>query len=157
MGSLTRQRAQNRLTTALEQRLAAADSSAAERAIYRDAVDRLCRIAIDATELNRLAREFAVDPEAISFPDASGESFPPSGVVTVSPHEPTITGWAPGEACPACEHPTVHAIVRAGVQFHADGAWEFDETLAIYEAFCPECDWLPPVVDGPDHASERVQ
>lgn len=147
MGSLTRMRARNRLQTALEQRLATVDTPDATRAIYQDAVDRLCRIALDDAELDRLAREFAVDPESISFPAASGESAPPSDVVPPESPEPTITGWAPGEACPACEHSTVHAIVRAGMQFHVDGGWAFDETLAIYEAFCPECDWLPPVVD----------
>lgn len=54
-------------------------------------------------------------------------------------------GWRPGESCPACGNETVHAIVRAGMQFHADGSWDFDETLAMYEVFCPVCDWLPPV------------
>lgn len=35
------------------------------------------------------------------------------------------------------------------MQFHADGGLDYDETLAIYETFCPECDWLPPVANGP--------
>ena len=54
-------------------------------------------------------------------------------------------GWVPGDECPDCGHGAVHAIVRAGVLFRDDGSWEFDETLAVYEAFCPSCDWLPPV------------
>jgi len=54
-------------------------------------------------------------------------------------------GWKPGNACPECGHPTVRAIVRIGMSFHDDGAWELDERLQIYEAFCPVCDWLPPI------------
>lgn len=65
--------------------------------------------------------------------------------------EPTIdlptADWRPGDPCPNCGHRTVHAIVRAGVRFHETGSWDFDETLAAYEAFCPACDWLPPVID----------
>jgi hypothetical protein len=29
--------------------------------------------------------------------------------------------------------------------FYENGDWEFDQTLAVYEAFCPSCDWLPPI------------
>jgi hypothetical protein len=65
------------------------------------------------------------------------------------PVEATIdldaAGWTPGEPCPKCENSTIVAIVRAGVQFHDNGSWSYDETLGIYEAFCPECDWLPPI------------
>lgn len=312
MGSLTRMRARNRLQTALEQRLATADTPAAKRAIYQDAVDRLCRIALADAEVDRLAREFAVNPESIAFPDSPGASAlaakstaadtpersgyeatcvdehrlgdtveatvrryddgaiilvdsattesatsepAETGVVILSTAQaaafvrlvdlyapqaadadasvdqlptgsqhslgtdllgkevlvercstteiafdapartqecllhtdqvqdlyeylndvgvghrlavvdasaadadacataPELTvdlvaaGWDPGEPCPACAHPIVHAIVRAGMQCHADGSWDYDETLAIYEAFCPECDWLPPVAD----------
>jgi hypothetical protein len=59
--------------------------------------------------------------------------------------DPSAAGWRPGEPCPECGHSVVHAIVRAGVQFRSDGSWEFDETLGVYDAFCPTCDWLPPV------------
>lgn len=313
MGSLTRMRARNRLQTALEQRLATADTPAATHAIYQDVVDRLSRIALDDAEVDRIARALAVRPDSIAFPDSPEESAPAgttatadaperagyeatcvderrlgntveatvrrydggaiilvdsattdsatseladAGVVILSPAqaaafvglvhryasqaadadvsvdqlpigaqhslgvdqlgeevlakrlgtteirfespanaqechlhtdqaqdlfeyfvavgfgrrlavmnapaadadgcatapEPTVdlaaAGWAPGEPCPACGHPIVHAIVRAGMQFHADGSWDYDESLAIYEAFCPECDWLPPVADG---------
>ena len=54
-------------------------------------------------------------------------------------------GWQPGDPCPECGYSIVHAIVRAGVTFRSDGSWALDETLGVYEAFCPECDWLPPV------------
>lgn len=53
--------------------------------------------------------------------------------------------WTPGEPCPNCGHGSVHTIVRAGVLFRDIGSWEVDEILGIYEAFCPNCDWLPPV------------
>ena len=59
--------------------------------------------------------------------------------------DPSTAGWRPGKPCPECGHSVVHAIVRAGVQFRSDGSWEFDETLGVYDAFCPECDWLPSV------------
>lgn len=54
-------------------------------------------------------------------------------------------GWQPGDPCPECDHSIVHAIVRAGVTFRSDGSWALEETLGVYEAFCSECDWLPPV------------
>jgi ribosomal protein S27AE len=54
-------------------------------------------------------------------------------------------GWVPGTACPNCGHGNVHAIVRAGILFRDIGSWEVEEILGIYEAFCPNCDWLPPV------------
>lgn len=164
MGSLTHMRARTRLQTALEQRLAIADTPAAKRTVYQDAVNRLARIAIDAAELDRVAWALAVTPESIAFPGQPADQEP--SVEVLSPCasatsdaggeaalEPTVdlaaAGWEPGEPCPACEHLIVHAIVRAGMQFHADGRWDYDETLAIYEAFCPECDWLPPVTEGP--------
>ncbi len=55
------------------------------------------------------------------------------------------TGWRPGDCCPACGNSTVYAIVRAGMRFDVNGSWTLDETLSIYDAFCPMCDWLPPV------------
>ena len=54
-------------------------------------------------------------------------------------------GWIPGSPCPACGHGNVHTIVRAGVLFRDIGSWEVEEILGVYEAFCPNCDWLPPV------------
>ena len=54
-------------------------------------------------------------------------------------------GWRPGEACPECGHGNVHTIVRAGVLFRDLGSWEVEEILGVYEAFCSNCDWLPPV------------
>lgn len=54
-------------------------------------------------------------------------------------------GWIPGSPCPACGHGNVHTIVRAGVLFRNIGSWEVEEILGVYEAFCPNCDWLPPV------------
>lgn len=162
MGSLAHMRARTRLQTALEQRLAIADTPAAKRAIYQDAVNRLVRIAVDAAELDRVAWALAVTPDSIAFPEQPAEHDPSAAAVSVdttatpvnvdTAAEPTVdlaaAGWEPGNPCPACGHPIVHAIVRAGMRFHADGRWDYDETLAIYEAFCPECDWLPPVADG---------
>jgi hypothetical protein len=54
-------------------------------------------------------------------------------------------GWKPGSACPGCGHGNVHTIVRAGVLFRDIGSGEIEEILGVYEAFCPNCDWLPPV------------
>jgi hypothetical protein len=54
-------------------------------------------------------------------------------------------GWIPGSPCPACGHGNVHTIVRAGVLFRDSGSWELEEILGVYEAFCPNCDWLPSV------------
>ena len=54
-------------------------------------------------------------------------------------------GWRPGASCPACSHGNVHTIVRAGVLFRDIGSWEVEEILGVCEAFCPNCDWLPPV------------
>ena len=59
--------------------------------------------------------------------------------------DPSTAGWRPGKPCPECGHSVVHAIVRTGVRFRSDRSWEFDETLGVYDAFCPECDWLPAV------------
>jgi hypothetical protein len=53
--------------------------------------------------------------------------------------------WMPGAPCPGCGHGNVHTIVRAGVLFRDSGSWELEEILGVYEAFCPNCDWLPPV------------
>ena len=53
--------------------------------------------------------------------------------------------WTPGDPCPNCGHGNVHAIIRAGVIFRETDSWELDETLGVYEAFCPNCEWLPPV------------
>ena len=53
--------------------------------------------------------------------------------------------WTPGAPCPACGHGNIHTIVRAGVLFRDSGSWEIEEILGVYEAFCPNCDWLPPV------------
>jgi len=53
--------------------------------------------------------------------------------------------WVPGAACPNCRHGDVHTIVRAGILFRDIGSWEVQEVLGIYEAFCSNCDWLPPV------------
>jgi len=54
-------------------------------------------------------------------------------------------GWTPGEPFPACGHGAAHTIVRAGVLFRDSGDWEVEEILGVYEAFCPNCDWLPSV------------
>lgn len=52
---------------------------------------------------------------------------------------------ASGQALFKVPHSVVHAIVRAGVRFRSHGSWEFDEPLGVYDAFCPECDWFPPI------------
>jgi hypothetical protein len=56
-----------------------------------------------------------------------------------------VAEWSPGDACPNCSAGAIYAIVRAGMVFRESGDWEFDQTLAVYEAFCPSCDWLPPI------------
>lgn len=67
-----------------------------------------------------------------------------------------MTEWEPGEPCPACGHPHVHAITRAGIKYTAQGdddyTWEFEERLAIYEAFCADCSWR---WDNTDAATPR--
>jgi hypothetical protein len=65
-----------------------------------------------------------------------GERSPPSVTDAEWPIDFGRAGWAPGDECPNCGHGAVHAIVRAGVLFHDEGGGEFDETLAVYEAFC---------------------
>lgn len=73
--------------------------------------------------------------------------------------EPTVdlaaVDWGPSDPCPDCGFQTIYAIVRAGMPWHANGGWDFDETLAIYEAFCPESAWLPPIADSAGHPSKR--
>lgn len=54
-------------------------------------------------------------------------------------------GWTPGDPCPNCGHGNVYAIIRAGVIYRDTGGWELNKTLGVYEAFCPRCEWLPPV------------
>jgi len=69
MGSLSRQRAANRFQTALQQRLdSASDPDEAQQA-YEDALEGLVTIAIDEVELDRVARELAITPGAIDFPE----------------------------------------------------------------------------------------
>lgn len=69
MGDLTFERAQQRVRTALQQRLETTDSAHDTATIYEETVDRLLRIAIDEEELDRVAHELAVDPDAIEWPD----------------------------------------------------------------------------------------
>ena len=67
MGSLSQHRAANRFQTALQQRLdAASDPNEAQQA-YDDALEALVSIAIDEIELDRIAQEFATNPDAIGF------------------------------------------------------------------------------------------
>ena len=54
-------------------------------------------------------------------------------------------GWTPRAPCPACGHKNIYPIIRAGVLFRDIESWELKEILEVYEAFCPNCDWLPPV------------
>ena len=68
MGSLSQHRAANRFQTALQQRLdAASDPNEAQQA-YDDALEALVSIAMDEIELDRIAQEFATNPDAIGFP-----------------------------------------------------------------------------------------
>jgi hypothetical protein len=69
MGSLSRHRAANRFQTALRQRLdAASDPNEAQQA-YDDTLEVLITIAADEIELDRVARELAVTPDTIDFPE----------------------------------------------------------------------------------------
>jgi len=54
-------------------------------------------------------------------------------------------GWNPGDPCPECGHPVVHAILRAGATFKSDGSWRVEETVGVYEVFCSACGWLPSI------------
>jgi hypothetical protein len=68
MGSLSQHRAANRFQTTLQQHLdAASDPNEAQQA-YDDALEALVSIAIDEIELDRIAQEFAINPDAIGFP-----------------------------------------------------------------------------------------
>jgi hypothetical protein len=69
MGDLAYRHAQNRVRTALSQRLETADTPADQHATYEDAINRLLRIAIDSEELDRIAVDLVVDPDAIDWPD----------------------------------------------------------------------------------------
>lgn len=91
MGSLTYQRAWARFQTALEQRLETSETPASQRAVYQDAVDRLVRIAIDEEELDRVARELAVDPDTIPFPTRSKPTGWDSSISTSQPTTATTT------------------------------------------------------------------
>lgn len=73
-------RAWNRLQTALEHRLATADTPAAKHAVYQDVVDRLARLAIDEAALDRVARDVAVSPAVIHGLDTS--------IAASDPHPP---------------------------------------------------------------------
>jgi hypothetical protein len=69
MGSFSRQRATNRFQTAFQQRLdAASDPNEAQQA-YDDAIEGLVSIVIDETELDRVSRNLAANPDAIDFPN----------------------------------------------------------------------------------------
>lgn len=69
MGDLAFNHAQNRVRTALNQRLEVAETPPDQHAVYEDAIDRLLRIAIDSEELDRVAADFAIDVTAIDWPD----------------------------------------------------------------------------------------
>lgn len=69
MGSFSRQRAANRFQTAFQQRLdAVLDPNEAQQA-YDDVIEGLVSIAIDETELDRIARNTATNPDNIDFPN----------------------------------------------------------------------------------------
>ncbi len=69
MGSFSRQRAANRFQTAFQQRLdAVLDPNEAQQA-YDDVIEGLVTIAIDETELDRVARNIATNPDDIDFPN----------------------------------------------------------------------------------------
>lgn len=68
MGSSARQRTAKRFQTALQQRLdAVSDPNEAQQA-YDDVIEGLVSIAIDETELDRIARNIATNLDAIDFP-----------------------------------------------------------------------------------------
>jgi hypothetical protein len=69
MGSLTRGRAENRFTTAFQQRLEAAETAEERENAYKEAIDELVAVAMDEEELHRIAVYLAEDPEEIEWPD----------------------------------------------------------------------------------------
>lgn len=69
MGSLSRMRAQNRFKEALDQRLPANPSPSETHTVYREAIEELLKIAIDAEELDGASQRLAADPDAIDFPN----------------------------------------------------------------------------------------
>lgn len=74
------QRPRNSQQTALEHRLATADTPATKHALDQDVVDRLARLAIDEAELDRAGRDVAVSPAAIHGLDTS--------IAAPDPHTP---------------------------------------------------------------------
>lgn len=69
MGSLSRKRAAERVRTALIQQLRTAENRDDVEHILWELMDHYERHAMDDEELNRSARELAVTPEDIDFPD----------------------------------------------------------------------------------------
>lgn len=71
MGSLSHQRAQERVQTAIRQRLDAIDEDdyEARERVFNEAISELAQMAIDSVELNRAAKSIAVNPEDIDFPE----------------------------------------------------------------------------------------
>jgi hypothetical protein len=69
MGSLSRHRAQQRFKEALGQRLPDNPSPSETHSVYRESIDELLTIAIDAEELDAASRRVATDPDAIDFPE----------------------------------------------------------------------------------------
>lgn len=67
MGSLSRQRARDRVQQAVDQRLEEADSQEDREAALSEAVTELSKIAIDCGEMDRVSRSLATDPDDIGF------------------------------------------------------------------------------------------
>lgn len=69
--------ARNRFKQALDQRLPDNPSPSETHTVYREGIDELLKIAIDAEELDKVSREFAAEPDAIDFPaDRCSEQKP---------------------------------------------------------------------------------
>jgi hypothetical protein len=79
MGSLSRMNAKNRLTQAIEQRIAAASEKEDYEELVRELVEELGACA-KSTDINEVAAHVATDPHTIDFPAGSDcPSKPPEG------------------------------------------------------------------------------
>jgi hypothetical protein len=68
MGSLSRHRAKQRFSKALDQLLPDTSNPTGTRDAYEDAIEELLGVAVDTPELNKAAYRLATDPDAIDFP-----------------------------------------------------------------------------------------
>ena len=68
MGSLSQQKARNRLFDVVDERLEQADDPEERESIYNQTLDSLAHIAIDCEEIDRVAKEIAPEETDVEFP-----------------------------------------------------------------------------------------